>query len=61
MLLVGDDASSAQIGAALARFERDHGLLSELPQELRASAATLGPLFHGEHVVAALPFALGFK
>jgi protease-4 len=61
MLLVGDDASSAEIRAAMTRFEHDHALLSELPKELRASAATLGPLFHGEHVVAALPFALDFK
>jgi protease-4 len=61
MLLVGDDASAAEISAAIARFDRDHALLSELPRELRASAATLAPLLHGEHVVAALPFALDVK
>jgi hypothetical protein len=36
-------------------------LLAELPPELRTSAATLGPLFRGETVVAALPFAFGIK
>lgn len=61
MLLVGDDASSAEISAALARYEREHALLAAMPAELRQSAASLGPLFHGETVVAALPFALGVK
>jgi protease-4 len=61
LLLVGDDASAAQIAAAVSRFQQDHALLAELPPELRANAAALAPLFHGETVVAALPFAFALK
>ena len=61
MLLIGENASSAEVAAAIARFDHTHALLAELPPELRTSAAALGPLFHGENVVAALPFAFGIK
>lgn len=61
MLLLGEDANAAQIAAAVSRFDHDHALLAELPLELRASAAAVAPLFRGETVVAALPFALTFK
>jgi protease-4 len=61
MLFVGENASESEISAAVARFDHDHALLRELPSELRSSAATLSPLFRGETVLAALPFALDFK
>jgi len=58
-LLLGEDASEAQIRTALARFEgRARSLLDELPKPLRPFVATLAPLLQGEQVLAALPFAV---
>jgi len=58
-LLLGEDASEVQIRAALARFEgSSRSLLDELPKQLRPFVATLSPLLQGEHVLAALPFAV---
>lgn len=61
MLLVGDDASSAQVSAAVARFESDHALLAAVPAELRSSVAALSPLARGENAVLALPFSVILK
>jgi protease-4 len=61
MLFVRDDASASELSAAIAHFDRDHALLSELPVELRPSASALAPLLHGETAVTALPFALLLK
>lgn len=59
LLLLGEDASETQVREALARFAaRRPSLLSELPEQVRPFAATLAPLLSGEHVLAALPFAL---
>jgi protease-4 len=58
-LLLGEDASEAQIRNALARIERrERSLLDELPKQLRPFVATLSPLLQGEQVLAALPFAV---
>jgi len=60
MLSLGDgDNDESHIAAALARYEARPVLpLDALPEELRPFAAALGPLFRGESVVAALPYAL---
>jgi protease-4 len=60
MLSLGDgDDDESHVRAALARYEARPLLrLDALPEELRPFAATLGPLFRGESVVAALPYAL---
>jgi protease-4 len=58
MLMLGEDASEAQVTAAVARLrERDSIALGSLPERLRPFAAALGPLLQGERVVAALPYA----
>lgn len=60
MLSLGDgDKDESHIAAAVARYEARPVLsLEGLPEELRPFAAALGPLFRGESVVAALPYAL---
>jgi protease-4 len=60
MLSLGDgDNDESHIAAALARYQARPLLpLDQLPEELRPFAAALGPLFRGESVVAALPYAL---
>jgi protease-4 len=59
LLTVGEDASEAEIAAAVARIRSQHRLgLEELPERLRPFAAALGPLLSGERVVAAVPFAV---
>ena len=60
MLSLGsDDDDESHVRAALARYEARPLLpLDTLPEELRPFAAALGPLFRGESVVAALPYAL---
>ena len=60
MLSLGDgDDDESHVRAALARYEARPLLpLASLPEELRPFAAALGPLFMGESVVAALPYAL---
>jgi protease IV len=60
MLGLGDDEKdSSHIAAAVARFEaRQHIALDVLAPELRPFAAALAPLFMGEAVVAALPYAI---
>ena len=58
MLMLGEDASEAQIAAAVtALSKRDVIALGALPDELRPFAASLGPLLQGERIVAALPYA----
>ena len=58
MLMLGEDASEAQIKAAVAKLaERDVIELGSLPERLRPFAAALGPLLEGERIVAALPYA----
>jgi protease-4 len=60
MLSLGDgDADESHIRAALDRYQARPMLpLDALPEELRPFAASLGPLFDGESVIAALPYAL---
>jgi len=60
MLSLGDgDSDESHVAAALARYQaRPMLALDQLPEELRPFAATLGPLFRGESVVAALPYAI---
>jgi len=60
MLSLGDgDTEESHVAAALARYQsRPMLALDQLPAELRPFAATLGPLFRGESVVAALPYAV---
>jgi protease IV len=58
MLMLGEDASEAQIAAALARLEKRNVIgLGALPERMRPFAAALAPLLQGERVVAALPYA----
>ncbi|HET9956416.1 MAG TPA: hypothetical protein VFQ61_18030, partial [Polyangiaceae bacterium] len=57
-LLVGDDASEAEVRAALVRYEQEHGWMREIPSEFTASVGTLSPLLTGETSVLALPFAV---
>jgi ClpP class serine protease len=63
LLGLGDDEKeSAKIAAAIGRFEaREHIALEVLGPELRPFAAALAPLLAGEHVVAALPYAITVK
>jgi protease-4 len=61
MLMVNDDASAAEVRAAIARFDADRALLTVLPAELRTAAAALAPLTHGETALTALPFAVMLK
>jgi protease-4 len=60
MLSLGDgDSEESHVAAALARYQaRPMLALDQLPVELRSFAATLGPLFRGESVVTALPYAI---
>jgi len=62
MLNLGDDddeADSAHIEAAVARYEARHTIsLDAIPEELRPFVASLAPLFMGESVIAALPYGL---
>jgi protease-4 len=59
MLLLGEDASEAQIREAVARLgAKEQSLLAQLPRRMRPFIATLAPLLQGEHVLAALPFAV---
>lgn len=54
-----DEADAASISAAVARYEARKTLpLDALPEALRPFAASLAPLFMGESVVAALPYAI---
>jgi protease IV len=60
MLNLGDDddADAAHVAAAVARYDaRKTIALDVIPEELRPFAASLSPLFMGESVVAALPYA----
>jgi protease-4 len=63
LLGLGDDEhNSSHIAAAVARFQaRPHIALDVLTPELRPFAAALAPLFMGESVVAALPYAIRVK
>ncbi|MGC4087559.1 MAG: S49 family peptidase [Polyangiaceae bacterium] len=61
MLTLGGDASEAELRAALARYQASHAWLAALPPDVRAHVTALGPLARGEHVVAALPFALELR
>jgi protease IV len=57
-----DEQNSSHIAAAVARFQaRPHISLDVLTPELRPFAAALAPLFMGESVVAALPYAIRVK
>jgi protease IV len=57
-----DERDSSHIAAAVARFEaRQRIALDVLTPELRPFAAALAPLFMGESVVAALPYAIRVK
>jgi protease-4 len=58
MLMVDEDASAAELRAAVARFDNERALLFALPSELRAGVAALAPLTHGETALTALPFGL---
>lgn len=57
-LLIGDDASEAEVRAALTRYELDHHWLREVPEEFTASVSALSPLLQGETSVLTLPFAV---
>jgi protease-4 len=62
LLTVGEDASEAEIAAAVARVRAKQKLgLEDLPERLRPFAAALGPLLEGERVVAAVPFAVSLE
>ena len=62
MLVLDGEVDEARVAAAMARLEARRLLaLDALPAELRPFAASLGPLFAGETVVAALPFALTIR
>jgi len=57
-----DEADTAHIADAVARYEARKTLpLDALPEPLRPFAASLAPLFMGESVVAALPYALTIR
>jgi protease IV len=59
MLLLGEDSSEAQIREAVARLgSKEQTLLAQLPKQVRPFIATMAPLLQGEHVIAALPFAV---
>ncbi len=54
-----DEADATRVAQAVARYEAKKTIpLDALPEALRPFAASLGPLFMGESVVAALPYAL---
>lgn len=58
-LLLGSDASDAEVGAAVARAEaRRSPLLSAVPPEIRTAISACAPLASGESTVAALPYAV---
>lgn len=61
LLLLGEDASEAEIRAAVARLETDRALLSKLPAPLRVYADAFSSLASGESVVAALPLAISVR
>jgi protease IV len=57
-----ESADEVSVKAALERLTARRTLsLETLPAELRPFAASLGPLFAGEHIVAALPYALSVR
>ena len=59
LLGLEENADSASVAEAVARLTARRTLTLEmLPAELRPFAATLAPLFAGESVVAAMPYAL---
>ena len=62
LLNLDESADEASVKIALQRLaERRTLSLEALPVELRPFAAALGPLFTGEGVVAALPYALSVR
>jgi protease-4 len=58
LLTVGENASEAEIVAAVERLRARTSTLGDLPERLRPFAATLAPLLRGERAVAAIPYAL---
>jgi protease-4 len=59
LLTVEEDASEAEIAAALSRLQGQQRLVRRLlPQEMWRFAGSLSPLLEGERVIAALPFGL---
>jgi protease-4 len=61
-LLVGDDANSTEVKAALERRAvQGLGLLSSIPRELWPFVESFEPLAQGEHVVAALPISIDIR
>jgi protease-4 len=58
-LLVGEDASSAEVLTAIERRRAREAVVGELlPDSVRAQIGSVAPLVAGERVVAALPYAL---
>ena len=59
LLTLDDEATHAQIEAALIRLQTRHARFEGLvPKPLRPFVGTLNPLMQGEHTLAALPYAL---
>jgi protease-4 len=61
-LMLGENAESAEVAAALARAEAQRSdVVRALPARLRAAATSLSPLLRGEQVITALPYALDVR
>jgi protease-4 len=57
-LLLGEDASEAEISAAVQRVQAQRTLWQTVPVELRAFVGACAPLAQGETTVAAMPYAV---
>lgn len=58
-LLVGDDASAQEVQAAVTRLQQAPPPLDRLlPTALRPFAGSMQPLLEGEHILAAMPYAV---
>jgi protease-4 len=62
LLMLGDDASAAEVTAAVQRLESRRGQLwSSIPAPVRPFISGLEPLLLGEHTLATMPFAVLVK
>ncbi len=58
-LMVGDQANAKAVAEAAERARlKQAPLVSLLPAQLRPFASSLQPMLDGEHVLAAMPYAL---
>lgn len=61
LLLLGEDAGESDVKSAVARVQAEQSLLGRIPEPLRVFTSSLRPLFEGESVLVALPFAITLR